>query len=145
MQGAYRDARTVQQLELLLSDIRDEYEKEGRVQVKIERPKKHRTASQNNAMHKFFRLLSMEWNAHGFTIAPIIRLMREEADIPWTDTAVKEVIWKPVQLALTQKKSTRELETHEVTKIYEVVNRWSGTHTGVSMEFPNDDSLPWAS
>ena len=53
-----------------------------------------RTLKQNNALHKFYSLLSDELNTAGLDM---VAVLKEGADIPWTPDNVKERLWKPVQ------------------------------------------------
>jgi len=60
------------------------------------------------------------------TIVRVINYLLKTArklkvEIPWTETAVKEGIWKPIQIALYNKVSTTELTTAEVNQVYEAV------------------------
>ena len=54
---------------------------------------------------------------------------------------VKELIWKSAQKVHLNKKSTTELTTNEVNKIYEQVNRYLAEKFGITQLFPSIDSL----
>lgn len=92
-----------------------------------------RTTQQNKAIHVFFELLAEELNNAGLDMK---RTLKESVDIPWTATSVKEYLWKPVQESMVGKKSTTELSTTDVNKIYEVLNRHLGEKHGLSVIFP---------
>jgi len=97
------------------------------------KPKGTRTSKQNRALHLFLRKLSDALNDAGLDMKKVIK---EEVDIPWSDKTVKEYLWHPVQKALLQKESTKDLETDEVSKVYEVLNNHIASKFGVSVPFP---------
>ena len=93
-----------------------------------------RTLTQNSACHLYFSMLSDELNKAGFDIK---RTLRKDFEIPWSPELVKSLIWKQVQEAMTEKKSTTKLDTHEISEIYETINRHIAQTTGVSVPFPD--------
>lgn len=95
-----------------------------------------RTTIQNNAIHVYFRLLAEELNNAGWDMK---KTLKESIDIPWSEDRVKEFLWKPIQDAQLGKKSTTELTTSEVDKIYETLNRHLGEKLGVYVRFPSDE------
>ena len=101
-----------------------------------EAEKRKRTIQQNKAMHKYFRLLAESLNDSGLTIQ---RTLTKPLDIPWTEGAIKELIWKPVESAMYQKEKTSELEKPEVSEIYETINRHLSQTFGVHVPFPTRD------
>ena len=104
----------------------------------FEPKKKKRTSTQNAAMHKYFELMSEALNDAGFSYKEFVELIEKNGNqVEWTESNFKETGWRLVQKALFNKESTTELETHEVTQVYEVINRRFAELAGVSMEFPN--------
>lgn len=91
-----------------------------------------RTLQQNKALHKYFELLAIELNDAGLDMKKVITV-----DVPWNALTIKEWIWKPVQEAQLLKKSTTELTTPEVSKVYDTVNRLMAEKFGVSVPFPS--------
>lgn len=92
-----------------------------------------RTLKQNNSLHLYFTLLADELNSSGQDMR---KFLKPEVDIPWSPTTIKEFIWKPIQESMLLKKSTTELTTDEVSKVYEVLNRYLGDKRGVHVPFP---------
>jgi hypothetical protein len=92
-----------------------------------------RTSRQNRAMHLFFARLVKALNDAGLDMK---KVLKPEIDIPWSQTAVKEFLWKPLQLVITDKESTKDLNTDEVTVIYDALNRHLSNKFGVSVPFP---------
>ena len=90
-----------------------------------------RTIQQNKAMHKYFTMLSSKLNEGGLTIPKTLK-----ADIEWTPTSVKDLLWRPIQESVLNKKSTTKLNKDEITKVYDVLNMALGQKFGFNVEFP---------
>jgi len=96
---------------------------------------KPRTPAQNNALHLYCQLVAEALNDAGYDMK--LTFEQIHAEIPWTKESVKEVIWKPIQKAMTTKVSTTELNTIEPSKVYEAINRILGERFGVHVTWPN--------
>ena len=96
----------------------------------------HRTSQQNRAMHKYFTLLADALGAAGLDMK---KTLKPEIDIPWTEYAVKDHLWRPIQRAMLDKESTTELEPSEVSQVYEVLSRHLGQRFGIHVPFPSRD------
>jgi len=97
---------------------------------------KQRTATQNDALHKYYELLAKELNDAGWTVQ---KLLQHTIEIDWTKDTVKELLWRPVQKLLTGKPSTTNLDkTSEIDLVYEHINRYVGETTGIHMPFPSE-------
>lgn len=107
------------------------------MQMRIEKEKKQRTLKQNAAIHKYFSLLAQALNDAGYDMK---KVLRPEIDISWNEYMVKEYLWRGLQKAMTGKVSTTELETHEISKVYEELNRHLASKLGISVPFP--EKLP---
>ena len=103
--------------------------------------KKQRTLTQNRAIHLYFTHISEELNAAGLDMK---KVLKPEIDISWTPQSVKEYLWRPVQKSMVVKKSTTELTSDEVTKIYEVLNRFLSEKHSVAVAFPSMESLAFS-
>jgi len=102
--------------------------------VKGERAK--RTSLQNRAIHKFCGLLADKFNDAGLDMVTVLK--EKETEVSWTMESVKDVIWRGIQLALfPDKPSTTQLETHEVTKVYEQIARHMSSRFNINQSFPN--------
>ena len=107
---------------------------EGQTVLTASAPKKgKRTNKQNNALHLWISQLVLELDNAGLDMK---KVLKPTVDIPWTDALAKEYLWKPVQKAMLGKESTRELDTGEVSKVYETLNRHMANKFGVSIPFP---------
>jgi len=98
--------------------------------------KKTRTSQQNRALHVFFKQVSDILNNAGATMASCSGL-----ETPYTETIIKEVWWKPIQLVMFGTKSTRKLSTDQINEIFDVINLHLSETIGESVEFPSIESL----
>ena len=98
------------------------------VEVDIRRKAKQRTLTQNRALHMWCQWLADELNAAGFDMR---RTLRQDVEVPWSGETVKEHLWKPVQEALLQKRSTTEADRNEYTEVHEVLSRHLGQKLGI--------------
>jgi len=95
-----------------------------------------RTYKQNRAMHLYFKMLAEALNDAGYDIKETIK-----ADVPWTETSVKELIWRPIQQAITGKKSTTSIKKSDIDMIFDVINKNMGEKRGVSVPFPSEEEI----
>jgi phosphoenolpyruvate carboxylase len=96
------------------------------------------TEKQVRALHLLFEHIAETLNDAGYDMK---KTLKAEIEIPWTKDRIKEFLWKPVQEAYVGKKSTKELNTKEVTKIYEVINRHFGEKFGIHVPFPSIEEI----
>jgi len=72
----------------------------------------------------------------------IIEASSEVAELNWTMIAVKEIIWREIQIPLTKKHSTTKLTSEEVTLVYREVDNFLSSRTGLpSIDFPSQESM----
>lgn len=89
---------------------------------------RQRTLTQNRALHLWCRMLADELNAAGLDMK---RVIKPEVDIPWTGASVKEYLWRPIQEAQLQKRSTTEADRTEYTEVYETLSRHLAEKLGI--------------
>ena len=106
------------------------------VEVIVKRKVKTRSSRQNAALHLYFTLLATALNDAGLDVKQIVRV-----DVPFTDYLIKELLWRPTQKKMFAKRSTTQLSSDEVTKVYEVLNRAIGERTGIHIPFPSIEQL----
>lgn len=99
---------------------------------------KQRTIAQNNALHLFFEQLAQVLNEEGLEMGTI--LSKFVLDIPATKSNIKEMIWKPIEQAMFEKKSTKELTTQEINQIYDVINKFFAERGIAIPQFPSLES-----
>ncbi len=96
-----------------------------------------RTIRQNNALHLLFTQLADEMTAKGIDMRTFIHV-----PVSFTPYSIKEYLWKPLQRALTGKKSTTQLDKNEdINLIYDNLNRIISERTKGEVEMPPFPSL----
>jgi hypothetical protein len=106
-----------------------------------EEPEKEgtKTRQQEKSYHLWLRLVAEELDKHGHTIQDVVAQIKH-AEIHPTGKNLKEVMWRPYQMAAVQKESTTKLNKAEVDKIYEGLNKFLGEHFHIHVPFPNDEA-----
>lgn len=95
-----------------------------------------RTEQQNKALHVWLRQVSECLNDAGFSV---MKTLRHDAELPWTEHSAKELLWRPVQEAMTGKESTTECNRVEYSDIERVIARHLGQRLGVTLPpWPSD-------
>lgn len=127
-----------------------------------------RSLAQNNALHKLFDLTAIALNDAGYSVntvlnrkrhdiikevfewgmervdAIVLKKMRdrilanESTDLPWTMLHVKNILWREIQIHLTQKESTTKLDKQEIDSVYEVYNQVLSRY-GINVPFPSKE------
>ena len=97
-----------------------------------------RTQKQNSSAHLFFRQLAVVLNDGGFSVMTVLK---HDAEIPWTETLVKEHLWRPVQEAMTGKESTTDANKVEYSDIHMALCRHLAQTLGVVCPpFPSESN-----
>lgn len=94
-----------------------------------------RTEPQNNAGHKWFRMLAETLNDAGVEQ----KITFGTADCPWTEQAVKAMC-KKISNAMYGKVHTSELTKQEFSMVAETLNRVV-SEKGISVPFPSVEEL----
>lgn len=97
-----------------------------------------RTLKQNKALYLYFTHLAELLNDAGLDMR---KVLKPAIDIPWTYITIKEYLWKPVQETMLKKKSTTELTTKDIDKIYNTINRHLSEKFGVTEAWPSIEEL----
>jgi len=121
-------------LDNFIQKCRDQHEQYGYVTYTW-KTGRQRSGLQNNALHKYCELLADELNDRGLDMVLVLR-REPEIKISWTKQAVKEKLWRPVQEALLNKKSTTKANRDEYSKVYDELNRLMINLYGVSVPWP---------
>lgn len=120
-----------------IEHLKSQYEKHRYLKVSISTGKQ-RSLTQNASIHKYFELLAEAFNDAGLDMQTVLS---KGTSIPWSETKVKEDIWHKVQLAMTGKKSTKDLLKTEVSAVYDVVSRHLSETFGVFVPFPSKGDM----
>jgi len=97
-----------------------------------------RTLKQNNALHKYFSLISEEFNNRGLDFS---KTFKEDFHMIVTPDIVKENLWKPVQKAYYGTVKTRQLKKEQIDKIYDTINKKLSEKFGIYVPFPNKEDF----
>lgn len=117
--------------------LAEEWRKNKYLEVEFRRKAKQRTLTQNRALHLFCQWLADTLNDAGLDMR---KTLRDDVEVPWTQASVKEYLWRPIQLAMTDKQSTTEITTVEPTDIHAVLSRHLGQRLGIQCpEWPKRD------
>jgi len=104
--------------------------------VKGERAK--RTTLQNKAIHLYCSQLAEDFNNGGLDMLTVLKVKSETS---WTMLSVKDVIWRTIQEAMfPEKKSTTQLETGEVSQVYEQIAKHLSLNFKITRPFPNSSA-----
>ena len=102
-----------------------------------------RTTQQNKALHLDFDLIATALNEAGFGMKAVFEVKNQEVN--WCASTVKEALWRPLQLAMYDKKSTTELTTGEVSKVHDQLMKALGESLGFPyVHFPDEEHMIWA-
>ena len=107
------------------------------IEVEIKVKGKARSGKQNNALHQYLRHLSYALNSAGYDMR---KTLAHKPEIPWDKDGrnAKELIWRPVQEAVTGQESTTRPTRAQYIEIYEILNRhFSGM--GIHVPWPSED------
>ena len=98
-----------------------------------------RTSQQNKALHLGCELIADSLNSAGLDMR---KVLKPEICIPWTTESVKEHIFRPIMILMTNKRSTTELDkVKEIDDIWEVIMRFLMEHHHVDyIPFPHDET-----
>ena len=99
------------------------------------------TNLQMRSIHLYFSILSDALNAAGLDMKAVMAKLSKNAMIPWSASAVKERLWRPVIIDTYGKESTTELETEEVSGAYEALNLVTVEQLGIVVSFTDKYTL----
>ena len=98
---------------------------------------KKRTRQQNKSLHKYCRMIAEKLNDSGFFMTLTSDFFKRAIEVPFTEDAVKVSIWRPVQKAMFQTTSTKELDTKQVGEIADVISLHLAEKFQMSVSFPS--------
>ena len=108
--------------------------------ISVNQTNMKRSIQQNKAIHKYCDLVAKELNREGHTMQDVIKkITRVEIEPDMKN--VKDILWREIQKVVVHKKSTTELETDEVDKVFNTMNNFLGREFGVHVPFPNHEEM----
>jgi hypothetical protein len=99
---------------------------------------KIRTAQQHKSLMLFESELAKAMVERGIDLRTFLK---EGVTIPATKQLVHDHITLPLVKVMFGKNSTTELEVHEVSQLYDVINKSIGERAGIHCPFPSRDSV----
>ncbi len=105
--------------------------------VDMKSGKSKRTGVQNASIHLYLTWLVDAFNAAGLDMIAVMAKLSKSATIPWSMLAAKERLWRPVQKDTYGSESTTELDTDQVSVVYEALNGVTTERLGVGINFPD--------
>lgn len=107
--------------------------------VEVREIKNTRSSQQNRALHLYFKFITQELNemGHEFTY---LGVKGYELSTTYTEEIVKNFFWRPIQKALFEIESTKEIDTDQMNQIIDVINKFFA-EKGVFIPFPSYESL----
>lgn len=118
-------------LERFCDSVRERFNQNGYTEYTY-RNARTRTLRQNSALHAWLRAISQELNAKGLDMRVVLK---DEIEIPWDQRRVKEHLFRPVMTLMLDVESTRDLKTHEVSQVTDVINRKLSEKFGIYIPF----------
>ncbi len=97
---------------------------------------KQRSERQNRAIHLYLTHVAEALDREGHTLQDLVKKITK-VEIKLTMYNLKEVVWREIQKAQLGKESTTFLTKHEVTEVYDVMNKWLGTYFQLHIPFPS--------
>ena len=100
-----------------------------------------RTDQQRKAIEVYCREIADQLTSAGFDIK---KTLKEDFEIQWTQSLVKELMFKPLCKALFKHESTTQLSTSEVSEVARALTDHLAKNRGVYIEFPDNNRPPVA-
>lgn len=89
---------------------------------------KQRTLTQSAALHLWLGWLAETLNDAGYDMR---RTLKHDVEIPWSKSACKDFLWRPIQEAMIGKASTTEAERPDYARVQEVLARHLSEKFGI--------------
>lgn len=97
-----------------------------------------RTDVQNSSIHLWCQQQADHWNESGYDMMTVLE---KAVPMKWTKETVKETIWRKVQKAIIHKESTTNLDTKEVSEVYDQINSGLSGNKIPVVAFPSREEL----
>ena len=95
---------------------------------------KARTRLQNKSLHLGCELLAEKLNDAGLDMREVLD---DSVEIPWTKESVKTYLFNTISKIMYDGKTSSELSTTEMQKVWDVLNRHLGNEHGVVQKWPD--------
>ena len=112
------------------------FQEDKMVEVVIRDPV--RTSRQNRALHLYFRFIAEALNEKNLYLSR--EILKPSYEVEWTPEMVKELLWKPIQKKLANKRSTKRITTKDIEVIKGALEQ-ALAKLGLVVNFPSVESL----
>jgi len=102
--------------------------------IELTASKVSRTTKQNSALHKYFEFIATELNELGMEFQ-YQGIKGMNISLRYTPELVKDFIWRPIQIALFEIQSTKDLDTKQMNDIIDILIKYFGER-GIEIAFP---------
>lgn len=104
-------------------------------EIVIKKIKSSRSILCNRALHQGLSNIAILLNDAGLPLKKV--MSRKSIDIDWCGDLVKEALFKPLAKVMFDQDSTTKLNSEQITKVYETLNKHLAENFGVSCTFPS--------
>lgn len=125
--------------ELEKAKVRFNYLQTKKATIELKELSNKRSSLQNRALHKFFLIIVSELNELGMEFQ-YFGLKGQVLSTRYTTDIVKNQFWRPIQIALFDIESTRDINTKQINEVVDVIAKFFA-EKGVYVEFPNKEML----
>lgn len=112
--------------------------KENEVFDVVLRKTTKRSVVANAALHLYLTWISEALKNAGYTVATLLR--SHPLSSSWSPKAVKEIIWRNMQLSLTGKESTTSIDSDEISLVQQDVHLYL-SDIGIDINFPSHEEM----
>ena len=98
-----------------------------------------RTTKQNSALHMLFTIISEQLNEMGVEFQ-YSGISGKSFSTRHTPNLVKEFVWRPLQIALFDIKSTTKINTQQINEIVDVLAKYFA-EKGIVIQFPSKEQI----
>jgi hypothetical protein len=111
------------------------YIKEGKI-VELGMYQHTRSNLQNSSIHLYCKLIAEALNDAGYTNSKLSFYDGSIIEIPFTMEAIKNGLWREIQIALFNIKSTTKATSRMINEIIDVITDWLSVK-GIRVDFPS--------
>ncbi len=107
--------------------------------IELKQVTNNRSQQQNKALHVYYTLISAELNDKNMEYQ-YTGITGNIFELRYTPDLVKNFVWRPIQIALFDIKSTTKINTQQINDIIDVISNFFADRE-IVIEFPSIDSL----
>lgn len=140
MKGQFRIINSQHSLDSAIQEIRSTWELAKWLMMQLT-TEKQRSQLQNNSLHLWCNQLAQTLNELGYDVKRFMAEVSQRSEVPWSGGSVKELIWRPTQLAYMGKTSTTQASTKDYVVIGDIINKAMGENIGIYVPWPSKETM----